>query len=85
MEPRVGSDAYEQRKRALIKRAQTDIYTLTVGAGSGAVPDLGRQHEVRALLAAFRLKFIPDMMLDVALITALIDGPEAATTSKFSV
>lgn len=40
--------------------------------------------EIRALLAAFRFKFIPEMLLDVALVKAILDGPEAARDSRFS-
>lgn len=39
---------------------------------------------IRALLVAFRFKFAPEMLLDVALVKAILDRPEAARVSRFS-
>lgn len=40
--------------------------------------------EIHTILALFRFKLIPDLLLDVALIEAMLDGPEAARRSRFS-
>jgi hypothetical protein len=40
--------------------------------------------ELRAVLAVFRFRLNPDMLLDVSLVKALLDGPEAARSSRFS-
>lgn len=85
IEPLVGSTAYEERKRALIDRARAGTRELSF-AGTGAAGMDGKQRdEIRAILAAFRLKFIPEMSVDVALIKAMLDGTEAARSSRFSV
>jgi hypothetical protein len=41
--------------------------------------------DIRAILAVFRLRLIPDLLLDVTLVKALLDGGEAAQSSRFSV
>jgi len=40
---------------------------------------------VRAILAVFRYRLIPDLLLDVTLIQAMFDGPHAAAHSRFTV
>lgn len=82
IEPYVGSADYEARKRALIDEAAGYVRRWPPVAVD--TPADQRQ-EIAAIVAAFRLKFIPEMLLDVALIKALLDGPEAARGSPFSV
>jgi hypothetical protein len=53
-------------------------------AGAFGVND-AQIDEIRAILAVFRLRLIPDLLLDVTLIKAALDGPEAAQSSRFSV
>ncbi|MDQ3308657.1 MAG: halocarboxylic acid dehydrogenase DehI family protein [Gemmatimonadota bacterium] len=83
--PLVGSAAYEARKDALITAARTAVRELPISAEGMEGPDEAQRAEIRDLLAAFRLKFIPEMLLDVMLIKALVDGPEQARVSPFSV
>jgi hypothetical protein len=40
--------------------------------------------EIRAICALFRFRLIPDLLIDVSLIKAMLDGPEAARVSRFS-
>lgn len=84
IEPLVGSDAYETRKRLLVDQARSASRDLPDGGAPAADADVNRTEEIRALLAAFRFKFIPEMLIDVALIKAMLDGPQAATSSRFS-
>lgn len=85
LEPRVGSPAYEQRKQLLVAEAQTAARALPGSGSADAALGAEEREEVRAILAAFRLKFIPEMLIDVAEIKAMLDGPEAARSSAFSV
>jgi hypothetical protein len=79
--PYVGSVDYEMRKRALIDDA--DVYVRRWPSISAEVPEAQRP-EISAIISAFRLKFIPEMLLDVALVKTLLDGREAARASRFS-
>ena len=83
--PLVGSDAYEARKGMLIDFARGAVRNLPIAGTAATELHEAQRDEVRALLAAFRSKFIPEMLLDVALIKALIDGPASARASRFSV
>ncbi len=82
--PHVGSPAYEARRAELLDRAQTALAEL------GPAPPLGlplardRRRDLRALLAVFRLRLAPDLLLDVTLIRAMLDGAAAARVSRFS-
>jgi hypothetical protein len=40
--------------------------------------------EISDILSAFLCKFIPEMMLDVAIVKTRVDSPEAASRSRFS-
>lgn len=82
--PLVGSEAYEARKDAVITATRAAVRVLPISAGGMEGPDEAQRAEIRDLLAAFRLKFIPEMLLDTALIKALVDGPEMARISRFS-
>ncbi|MBW3570685.1 MAG: halocarboxylic acid dehydrogenase DehI family protein [Gemmatimonadetes bacterium] len=85
VEPRVRSEPYDARGRALVASAQERVRTLPVHARPAEGPDEARRAEIRQVLTAFRLRFIPDMLLDACLIKAVVDGPDAARTSRFSV
>ncbi|MCW8193637.1 hypothetical protein F6455_02405 [Proteobacteria bacterium 005FR1] len=76
----VGSPEYEDRRDFLVRRAQEEV-------GAFPLPDLSATTippEISDVLSAFLCKFIPEMMLDVAVAKALADGPEAARHSRFS-
>ena len=40
--------------------------------------------EIRAICTLFRFRFVSDLLPDVSLIEAMLDGPEAARSSRFS-
>jgi hypothetical protein len=79
--PRIGSEEYEARKHALLDSARSHVR---------AWPAISPQLEPKVLtqindiLAAFRVNFIPAMLLDVALVKSLLDGSGAARASRFS-
>lgn len=77
----VGSNDYAARRSDLIETAQSYVRDWSVPAVP--IPS-DKQEEVRAILAAFQLKFIPEMLLDSVLIKSLIDGKEQAMRSRFS-
>ncbi|HEU4343159.1 MAG TPA: halocarboxylic acid dehydrogenase DehI family protein [Candidatus Binatia bacterium] len=87
VKPRVASPSYEQRKRALLGQALWALedccpswkdFTIKESLSSREL------EEIRALCAVFRYRLIPDLLLDVSLIKAMLDGPEAARISRFS-
>lgn len=80
--PVVGTDAYESLKRSLIEDAR-DRATQAGWEERVGQPDA--PDEVADVLAVFRLRLIPDLLIDVTLIKALFDGPAAARRSRFSV
>lgn len=80
----VGSPDYEERKRKLVEKAEELARSLKLNKLKGEVLNEEQSSEVRAILTAFHSKFIPEMMLDAALIKAMIDGPSEAAFSHFS-
>jgi hypothetical protein len=79
----VDTDNYRQRKQALLALAGTYSgreLVCRVPAPTIAAPD-----SVRAILAVFRYRLIPDLLLDVTLIQAMFGGPHAAEHSRFTV
>lgn len=82
IEPLVGSEIYEQQKSRLVEHARAATLRLPMVQDTCAVPT--QNDQISAILAAFRFKFIPEMMIDAAWITAMIDGPPAANSSRFS-
>ncbi len=79
----VDTDNYRQRKRALLEFAEAYSDRELVGrtpAQTTAAPDA-----VRAILAVFRYRLIPDLLLDVTLIQAMFGGPHAAAHSRFTI
>ncbi|MDP9425511.1 MAG: halocarboxylic acid dehydrogenase DehI family protein [Actinomycetota bacterium] len=85
--PLIGTPAYEERKRDLLEVARASALELSLpGRGEVIERDLGEEQveELRAILAVFRFRLNPDTLLDVSLIKALLDGPEAARSSRFS-
>ena len=85
LKPIVGTTDYEDSKQQLIGRSETTAREMGFPKLKQTMLNEKQSGEVRAILAAFRLKFIPEMLLDAALIKAMLDGPEEATTSRFSV
>jgi hypothetical protein len=88
LEPIVGSAAYARRKEDVIDRALRVVRRLSLPRTGTAAAFGVREAElddIRAILAVFRLRLIPDLLLDVTLVKALLDGGEAARSSRFSV
>lgn len=83
--PRVGSAAYQHRRAELVRMAEDAADTLPLAPLSADTLGAEEREQVRALLAAFRLKFIPEMLLDVVWIKAMLDGADAAPFSPFSI
>ena len=85
--PLVGTPAYEERKRDLVQAARDAALGLPLPSRGEVVEsgvDEERIGELRAILAVFRFRLNPDTLLDVSLIKSLLDGPEAARSSRFS-
>jgi hypothetical protein len=87
--PIVGSPEYDERKSRVVARAEMELRNVlgagaTGGGGANRIPQESME-EVRAILSVFRYRLIPDLLLDVSLIKAMLDGPEAARRSRFSV
>jgi hypothetical protein len=78
----VGSDAYKQRKQALLALAETLLAREVLQKRSQPAAD--GDESVGAILAVFRYRLIPDLLLDVTLIKTMLDGPDAAACSRFS-
>lgn len=87
IEPRVAAPDYEEQGRLLVVRARLTMAALRPGGEPIAVETgLGEEErrDVQSILAVFRLRLIPDMMLDIALIKAMLDGADAARSSRLS-
>jgi hypothetical protein len=88
LEPLVGSAAYTRHKEDVIHRALHAVRRLSLPR-TGTVAAFGVTEaelaDIHAILAIFRLRLIPDLLLDVTLVKALLDGGEAARSSRFSV
>lgn len=83
VKPLVTSADYGRRREALVDEATRMAHHLSL---SGPALDTPRLHtEIRSILAVFRFRLIPDLLLDVAAIKRLLDGTEAARTSTLSV
>lgn len=94
IEPLVGTPAYEARRQILIERSSALAAASAMPPEQGRGP-LGMDHrrplpagvagDLRAALAVFRFRVIPDLLIDVTLVRAMLDGPDAASRSRFSV
>lgn len=90
LRPYVHSDWHAERVQELERRALGEWaalpHPLELGpeearAAGCSVEQIG---ELRDLLASFRARLLPDLLLDLALAKALLDGPTAAVHSRFS-
>jgi hypothetical protein len=87
-EPIVGSAAYARHKEDVIDRALHVVRRLSLPrTGTAAAFGMTEAEvaDIRAIAAVFRLRLIPDLLLDVTLVKALPDGGEAARSSRFGV
>lgn len=87
IEPLVGTPAYEAQRQILIEQALAGISTVPTRhrlAVPGSETHGLRRDDLRAVLVVFRFRVIPDLLLDVSLVRAMVDGPDAAGQSRFS-
>lgn len=86
--PLVNTTPYEERKRELLEAARSSVLELPLPSRNEVVErgiiSEEQVGELRAILTVFRFRLNPDMLLDVSLIKALLDSPEAARSSRFS-
>lgn len=82
--PLVGSSGYGLRKSDLLEEARDMVLGMSLPDRKELGLDGERLEDLRAILAVFRFRVIPDTFLEVALIKAMLDGPEAARVSRFS-
>src|SRR5215207_5748377 len=85
--PLIDTAPYEERKRDLLAASRNIVLELPLPSRSEAFQRGLTEEQVAelcAILAVFRFRIISDMFLDVSLIKALLDGPEAARYSRFS-
>lgn len=85
IKPMVGSSDYESLKSFIGDQAHMSMRRLAIRQPELKGLSEQQQEDVIAILAFFRYKFIPEMLLEVALIKALLDGPAEAYSSRFSV
>jgi hypothetical protein len=80
----VNTVAYEERKREVLEAARGAVLELPLPGKrevlEKGVVDEEQVGELRAILAVFHFRLNADMLL----IKALLDGPEAARSSRFS-
>jgi hypothetical protein len=85
--PLVGAPAYAERKRELLEGARNAALELPLPTAEEAFDNGVSEEqavEIRAIVALFRFRVISDTFLEVPLIKAFLDGPEAASSSRFS-
>lgn len=81
--PVVGSSDYEERKRELVERASAAVRGLPAPPVEPPVSS-EEAADLRRLLAVFRFRIIPDLLMDVSLIKAMLEGTGEARSSRFS-
>jgi hypothetical protein len=79
--PYVGTAEYTASRLELIDAAQSRVRGWPI---KSAHPSPSHHNDVRDILLAFQCKFIPEMLLDAALINTFTGGREAALKSRFS-
>lgn len=81
------SGPVEERKLDLLRHAEGVVGLMPLPSRAEAV-GLGLREDdirdLRAVLAMFRFRVIPDTFVEVALIKAFLDGPDVALKSRFS-
>lgn len=85
--PLVGSSAYAARKHQLLENAREHVLQLPLPNSREAIErgvKVEQLEEIRAILALFRFRIIPETLLEISLVKAHTDGPEATRSSRFS-
>lgn len=85
LKPVVRDEVYDERGRELVATARAAYRALPhpVPFPDDAVPP-ARAGEIGALLSLFAERILPDVLIDVAIITALTDGPDARGRHPFA-
>lgn len=87
LESIVGSEPYEERKRELLARSREVVLGMPLPERAtvlGLGLDEGDVEDLRSILAVFRFRIIPDTFLEAPIVKAMLDGREAALSSRFS-
>jgi hypothetical protein len=85
--PVVHSPSYKSTKHGLLEGARRATERLPLTGRDSAIEagvDEVQIEQLRAVLAVFRFRVIPETFIEVALIKTLLDGPDAARSSRFS-
>ncbi|HZD39256.1 MAG TPA: halocarboxylic acid dehydrogenase DehI family protein, partial [Terriglobales bacterium] len=84
LKPIVQSPDYERRKEKLAEQSMGAVRSYCPLPIRQAVWSSRELEELKEISAVFRFRLIPDLLLDVALVKAMIDGPDSARGSRFS-
>jgi hypothetical protein len=87
IKPVVRDEPYDERARELIRLAEAALARLPARpADLAGFPDGSEEAErLRRALAYYAQRHLPDLLLDVAMIKGLTDGPERAQESPFAI
>ena len=85
IKPVVRDEYYDVRGRELVQAAAAAAERLPLPADGGAtlLAGAGGADARRAVLEFFATRFLPDLVIDLALIKGLHDGPEAALENRY--
>jgi hypothetical protein len=81
--PLVDSPAYAALKQRLLNQASEAVEGFKV-SWQNTAGEARNAKEISAICALFRFRLVCDLLIDVSLIKAMLDGPEAARVSHFS-
>jgi hypothetical protein len=88
VKPIVDSPPFLERRQRLIAHAERVVRVWVEPLPAEELEAAGLrgsdEQDLRAILTAFRLRMIPDLLLDVSLIHALLEGPGDNGRSRFS-
>lgn len=79
--PHIGGQQYNASRLKLIDTARASVSSWPM---TSVKPSAAHHEDIRAILMAFQCKYIPEMLLDVALIKSFMEGRNAALRSRFS-
>ena len=84
LKPIVRDEPYDDRARTLVHHAQTAINHLPAKSPeAGTILSGGNDDRYRAVLTYFTHHHLPDILIDVAIIKGLTDGPDRAQDAPF--
>jgi hypothetical protein len=87
IKPVVRDEYYDERGRELVAAADAAAARLPLPSGRPAtlLEGEGGSHARRAALAYLATRYLPDLVIDLAVIKGLHDGPEAARENRYDV